>query len=251
MKNPLVSIITIVYNNGEGIERTINSVLSQTYSTIEYIIIDGGSIDNTLSVVKKYQENISYWISEKDKGISDAFNKGIKQAKGDIIGLINSGDYYEDNAVELIVKEYCKSNPKEDQYYVLHGKIRMFRKGFSKTYPALKLESFSYQMPIWHPTVFTNKKVYQDFSYCLNYKVAMDYELFSRVFYAQGTFIYLDSLISSMNIDGISNTHASKGFKEVMLASRKNLKIDKLRSFFYFQYRMALNKFIFLVKKNA
>src|SRR5690349_11081866 len=102
-QQPLVSIITIVYNGEKHLEQTIQSVLSQTYSNIEYIIIDGGSVDNSISIIKKYNNRLAYWISEKDSGISDAFNKGIAKARGEIIGLINADDWYETDAVEKVV----------------------------------------------------------------------------------------------------------------------------------------------------
>src|SRR5258705_5340519 len=100
---PLVSIITIVYNGEKYIEDSIRSVINQSYKNIEYIIIDGGSSDNTVSIIKKYEKQIAFWISEKDKGISDAFNKGIAKATGEIIGILNSDDWYERDTVAKAV----------------------------------------------------------------------------------------------------------------------------------------------------
>ena len=98
--SPLISIITVSYNAVKTIEDTITSVLNQTYSNIEYIIIDGASTDGTLEVIKKYQDDISIIVSEPDKGIYDAMNKGIERANGELIGIINADDWYEANAVE-------------------------------------------------------------------------------------------------------------------------------------------------------
>src|SRR5688500_3818909 len=92
---PKISIITPTYNQGHFIEQTIQSVIEQDYPNLEYIIIDGGSTDDTLSVIKKYEKYISYWISEKDKGQSEAINKGFKKATGDVVNWLNSDDYYE------------------------------------------------------------------------------------------------------------------------------------------------------------
>jgi glycosyltransferase involved in cell wall biosynthesis len=94
IKKPLISIITVVYNDIENIEETILSVLSQTYDNIELIVIDGASNDGTADVIKKYDKKIDYWISEKDGGIFDAMNKGIKVSKGDYINFMNSGDFF-------------------------------------------------------------------------------------------------------------------------------------------------------------
>jgi glycosyltransferase involved in cell wall biosynthesis len=93
---PLVSIITVVYNGAETLEKTVESVLDQTYDNVEYIIIDGGSTDGTLDVIKKYENGIDYWISEPDKGIYDAMNKGISQANGDFVNFMNAGDAFAD-----------------------------------------------------------------------------------------------------------------------------------------------------------
>jgi glycosyltransferase involved in cell wall biosynthesis len=101
---PLVSIVTIVYNGEKHLEQTIRSVLNQTYPKIEYIIIDGGSTDRSPDIIRKYNKSLAYWVSEKDNGVSDAFNKGIAKSTGDIIGLINSDDWYEETTVENVVK---------------------------------------------------------------------------------------------------------------------------------------------------
>src|ERR1044072_3693479 len=101
---PTVSIITVVFNAEKHLEQTINSVLAQTFTDIEYIIIDGGSTDGSVGIIKKYEGQLSYWISEKDKGIADAFNKGITRATGEIIGLINADDWYEPDTVRLVVE---------------------------------------------------------------------------------------------------------------------------------------------------
>ena len=107
-EKPLISIITVVKNNQRYLEETIQSVLSQTYKNYEYIIIDGGSKDETLKIIKKYDDKIDFWISEKDNGIYDAFNKGLSFAKGDLIGFVNSDDILTNNALEILSKYYKK-----------------------------------------------------------------------------------------------------------------------------------------------
>ena len=105
---PLVSIITIVRNGEKYLENAIKSVINQTYENIEYIIIDGRSTDGTLDIIATYNESIDYWISEADSGISDAFNKGVNLANGELIGIVNSDDWLESNAVEIIVSHLDK-----------------------------------------------------------------------------------------------------------------------------------------------
>ncbi len=103
-RTPLFSLITVVLNNDKFLEETIKSVLKQSYKNFEYIIIDGGSKDKSLDIIKKYASKIDYWISERDKGIYDAFNKGMSLAKGDFIGIINSDDIYTKNSLKIISK---------------------------------------------------------------------------------------------------------------------------------------------------
>jgi len=251
MNTPLISIITIVYNNKNSIEDTIKSVKNQTYSNIEYIIIDGGSTDGTIDIINKFK--IDRLVSEPDLGISDAFNKGIKLANGQLIGLINSGDSYELDAVENIVSTHNQITEQLNLNNVLvvyHGNIRMNSPEKSKIYTPKKLNSFVYQMPIWHPTIFASKNVYAKFKYDTRYKIAMDYDLFSRVYNLQSKFIYVNKLISNMNVDGISNYSAKKGFYEVMIASRLNLKISRIRSFVIFFMRCGIFDITTTLKKQ-
>ncbi len=123
----LFSIITVCYNSEKTIERTIKSVLNQTESNYEYIIVDGGSTDKTLDIVKNYEDAFNgrlKYISEKDNGIYDAMNKGIGMAKGELIGLINSDDYYELDALENIKKEYEKLEDEKKKHLVMYGFMR-------------------------------------------------------------------------------------------------------------------------------
>jgi glycosyltransferase involved in cell wall biosynthesis len=127
-KNPLITIITVVLNNDKFIEECILSVLNQKYSNIEYIIIDGESKDNTIQIIKKYEKYLDYWVSAKDKGIYDAFNKGLELATGNIIGFVNSDDVLTPNGLSLIIS-YFKKYKKADfifgavkkHYAILHG----------------------------------------------------------------------------------------------------------------------------------
>jgi len=107
---PKISIITPSFNQGQYLEKTIQSVISQNYPNLEYIIIDGGSTDNSVEIIKKYEKYLKYWVSESDNGQSNAINKGLKHATGDIINWLNSDDYLEPNALQIIAKNFTNSH---------------------------------------------------------------------------------------------------------------------------------------------
>src|SRR5688572_27072372 len=118
--SPLVSIVTIVYNGAQHLEQTILSVLEQNYSNIEYFIVDGGSTDGSVDIIRKYESSLAGWISEPDKGIGDAFNKGIDRTSGSIIGLINADDWYEKDCVSKVVAEMSNHD-------VVYGDVRYWK----------------------------------------------------------------------------------------------------------------------------
>ncbi len=127
-KLPLVSIITVVYNGAKTLEQTILSVLNQTYKNIEYIIIDGESTDGTLDIIEMYRDKISTCISEPDEGLYDAMNKGVSIANGELIGIINSDDWFEKNAVELVVSSYVNNLNKKVFMLIDMMSIQMIQK---------------------------------------------------------------------------------------------------------------------------
>lgn len=174
-----VSIITVSFNSEKTIKRTIESVLFQTYKNIEYIIIDGASTDHTVDIIKGYQNqfgNRIKWVSEPDEGIYAAMNKGIEMASGDLIGILNSDDYYELDAVESMVNALGK-----DKYQILYGFLRTLRNGEEyaieiRTHKDLKNGMIS------HPTCFVTKQVYSDLGmYDTAYKSVADYDFMLRM----------------------------------------------------------------------
>tara|TARA_B100001121_G_scaffold268204_1_gene251972 strand:- start:3447 stop:4199 length:753 start_codon:yes stop_codon:yes gene_type:complete len=176
MKNPKISIITVVKNNKNGIEKNIQSLINQTYKNHEHIIIDGGSTDGTIEVINKYQNHIKYFISEKDNGIYDAMNKGLKQVDGDIIGILNSDDYYYENAFS-IVKEYFEKFTSID---FLFGTVKKYKLHYGyepkKIFWTFGFYS-SHSVGFFIKTV-SQKKIGQ---YNIKYKYSSDYDLFFRM----------------------------------------------------------------------
>lgn len=176
-----VSLITVCYNSGKTIEKTIQSVLEQTYPDIEYIIVDGKSKDNTMEIVNKYSSKFigrMKIVSEPDKGIYDAMNKGINLATGEIIGIINSDDWYECDAVEKIVKAYKKENGK---YQVIYGALKSWEEDKLRTIYWNSIEFIGKSM-IAHPATFVTKATYEKFgAFSMEYKICSDYDLMLRL----------------------------------------------------------------------
>ena len=182
MKNDiLISVITVCYNSEKTIERTLKSMLNQTYSNYEYLIIDGKSTDGTLEILHKYEPLFGGKMkiySEPDKGIYDAMNKGIKKASGQLIGMVNSDDYYEADALEIMAEEYKKiTNP----YVVLYGFQRNFE-GEKEVKTCLFHHDYLKKQMITHPTCFVTPKVYRDMGmFDLKFKSSADYEFMLRI----------------------------------------------------------------------
>lgn len=215
---PLISIVTIVYNGEAYLEQTIQHVLNQNYDNIEYIIIDGGSTDDSLSIIKKYEEQIDYWVSEKDKGIYDAFNKGISLTTGKYVGLINADDYYDLNAVKVIADESLKF-PEVDVFYAnmyLHNDKHK-RKKIMK---ALSLDNLDRDICVNHPTCFVRKEIYNSIQFNLEYQLSADYEFIIKLFKNNYKFKYIDKVMANMRDGGVS-TAFNKAEKESYTIRKK------------------------------
>ena len=176
MQNPKITVITVVKNNKKDIERNINSVLNKTYKNYEHIIIDGKSDDGTLDIIKKYQNKISYWVSQKDDGLYDAMNKGLDLAKGDIIGILNSDDIYYEKALEY-VKQYFE---KYENIDFLYGTVIKYKKlcGYN---PKKIYWSFGFYTSHSVGFFIKNKSQKKIGKYNLKYKYSADYDLFYRM----------------------------------------------------------------------
>lgn len=179
-----ISLITATYNSAKTIQDTIESVLSQTHENIEYIIIDGGSKDNTMDIVNIYKNHISHIVSEKDKGIYDAMNKGIGLATGDVVGILNSDDFFTSNDILQTVSENFK---KDSSLQALYGDIHFVNpdnleksvRYYSSAIFRPSLFRFGF-MPA-HPSFYVRKEQYDRLGlYDINYRIAADYDLLIR-----------------------------------------------------------------------
>ena len=233
---PLVSVITIVYNGEQHLEQTIKSVLEQSYSPIEYIVIDGGSKDNSVSIIEKYSNRLAYWISEKDKGISDAFNKGIAQAKGEFIGLINADDWYEPEAISRIAEAMNGAD-------VIYGDMQYYKEEKKDMIVVGNDEFLVHEMSVNHPTVFVRAECYRKHGpFRLDYRYAMDYDMMLRLKLNGARFVHVPHVITNMRWEGLSDQHWHKACREVLSIKNKQLPHRQLVNRIYFHKQVAAIK---------
>ncbi len=244
-ETPFVTIITVVFNGSSHLEEAILSVLNQSYYNIEYVIIDGGSTDATLDIIKKYDKKIDYWISEPDKGIYDAMNKGIHLATGRIIGLVNADDYLNSGIVEKIAHCFV-SNPEIGFTYGSVDLIRESGKVYGKTNPFPDDEIYSkrfHDIPFAHPSCFILKSVYNQIGlYDTNFPLSADYDLILRM---------IGSGFRGKNLH-LSVSRFREGGKSGGLKSRiENLRMHKKHGLnFFFRNKIFLSSVIKLVVVN-
>lgn len=189
-KPPLFSIVTVCYQSEATLEKTIDSVISQSFSDFEYIIIDGGSNDSTVDIIKKHQDQLSYWVSEPDRGISDAFNKGIEKCLGQYILLLNSDDVFiDDNSLQLVADFIHEQQFPEA---ILHGKVRqVFADGSHSDSPPPGESVIRWRIPYFHPGAFVHREVYASTGvFNPDIKVCMDYDLYIRHHQKRGAFLH-------------------------------------------------------------
>ncbi|MFN6379387.1 MAG: glycosyltransferase family 2 protein [Flavobacteriales bacterium] len=231
-----VSIVTICYNSAETIRETIESVISQTYKDIEYIIVDGASKDNTCDIVRSFGDRISRFVSEPDRGIYDAMNKGVKLATGDVIGILNSDDFYADaNVITDIVSTFEKTNALgvyADLVYVNRDNVdKITRTWKSGVYEEGKF-LFGWMPP--HPTFFVKREVYQTYGhYTTELRSSSDYEFMLRVIHKEKISVgYLPRVITKMRVGGQSNvtlTNRKKANRE----DRRAWEMNGLKPYFF------------------
>ena len=240
--DPLFTIITATYNSVKTLEATMKSVLNQKITNFEYIIVDGKSTDNTLSIIKKYEQIFKNkgvlfkWISEKDTGIYNAWNKGLKLATGKWISFLGSDDVYLDNALKKYANA-ANNNPNAD---FIHSKVRLVNQGKIKYIVSDKWiwKNFKRYMKIAHVGSFHNKKYFKKYGiFNENYKIAGDYEMLLRAKNTLKT-IFIDYFTAEMGDGGISNNNVILVFKEVKRAKIETAKVSKFSAFFDFYFSL-------------
>jgi glycosyltransferase involved in cell wall biosynthesis len=201
--NPIVSVITVVFNGGKYLEETIQSVINQTYDNVEYIIIDGGSTDGTIGIIRRYERQIDYWVSEPDNGIYEGMNKGISLCSGEIIGIINSDDWYELDAIKKVCEAYLSKGGDiffgSLQRIEFNGELIYLKESLvPKVIHEITLNEI-------HPAVFVKYSLYKEFSFNPKYKIAADYDFFVRAFKYGCRFTKINHKLSNMRGGGASS----------------------------------------------
>jgi glycosyltransferase involved in cell wall biosynthesis len=246
--NPLFSIITVCLNCAAILEKTILSVISQDYKNYEFIIIDGGSIDGSIDIIKKYKPKIDTLISEKDNGIYDAMNKGILLSKGQYLFFLNAGDliYSKDTLKDISLYLADKKNTG-----IINGRVEYFDEdlGIKRIYGSkLNTKQFWMGMPICHQAFFFNKKIFSLIGlYDLRYRISSDYDLLYRFLLNKDKLnlevLFINQIVSKYLMGGVSLKDNLFALKEVELINRKYIDFN-FKKRVYYKYL----KFVFTFK---
>ena len=207
-----ISIITINYNNASGLEKTIRSVVEQTYNEYEYIIIDGASSDKSKEVVQGYQQYIDFWCSEKDSGIYNAMNKGIQRASGEYLLFLNSGDILSDSAVLSDIHSFLSG---ED---IVYGDLFFMEAnggGAVFVYPDVLTVGYFLERSLGHPATFIKRELFQSYLYTESLRMVSDWEFFVKKIILEGcSYRHVKRTISNFDTSGVSSLSAEECIRE-------------------------------------
>jgi len=241
MKYVKISIITVCYNAVTTLESTIKSVLNQTYPNIDLIIIDGGSTDGTVDLIEKYKDRIAFWVSEPDKGIYDAMNKGIMHASNDYILFLNAGDFFYDEKTLENVAVRINSNAD-----VVFGDVAIDMNGVTYQVPS---EPFYEHLPLHHSMGFNHQctfvktDVAKKFLFDLKYKLAADYNMIISIYQEGGTFQQLHNLvISCYDMSGVSEKKRRLHIFETLMVDMPNRVIYNLLYSYCLYFKLFVGK---------
>ncbi len=197
---PLISIVTVVYNGEKHLEQTINSILEQTYDNVEYIIIDGGSTDGTVDIIKKYEDQIDYWVSEPDTGIYNAMNKGASLCSGDYVAFLNADDWYNGDTILSVINVILKHFSD-----FIFANVDLFNEEDEYTYTYNShFNQYYRHMPFGHPTLFVKRVLLFLDPFELKYPTASDYDFICKIIKYKLPFTYLKKSIVNFRLGGIS-----------------------------------------------
>jgi len=244
---PLITVVTVVFEGDEFLEETIQSVVNQTYDSIEYILIDGGSTDGTVDIIKRYENEIAYWVSEPDGGIYDAMNKGVNLSSGEWICFMNAGDvFYDNQTIKSIFSEINFANI--DLFYGNHfnfNKSLNNKKEVNNTEFSLTKSLFN-GLKHSHQSTFVKSDFCKKNLFDLEFNLASDFNQF-LIAYFKGKTVYIDLPISIVDINGISNNErvlVIKEYRKILYAHNAKFyyKFISLLSIFYNQFKVSIKK---------
>ncbi len=231
---PFISVITIVFNGEKEIEKTIQSVLEQSYKNFEYIIIDGGSTDSTIDIIKQYENKVDYWLSEPDHGIYDAMNKGIELAGGEWIIFMNAGDYFFEKDILSRVFSINLAS-----YDLVYGHCEVRYEGYAKIIQARPLHDLWTGMNFYHQSSFVKTALMKQYKFNTRYKIAADFDFVYQIFLKKHAFKDIDITISSFDAGGVSG----KKYIQTLKEQRDSLKKHPWKNAFliriYYTYAMV------------
>lgn len=240
----LVTVVTVVHNGEKHLEEAIKSVIEQDHENLEYIIIDGGSTDTSLDIIRRYEDRIDFWVSEPDEGIYDAMNKGIALASGELIGLLNADDRYEQGAIKAIVGAFLKA--RGDHNVAIAGKWNLIFEEIDLVITASPSLRFWMGMPISHQAIFIPKKIYEMVgAYDIAYRFAADLDMVVRLYLRGIRFIFLDQVLVSFRTSGASGRFFRESTREAATIIGRNLPWKYRMGF-----RMMSLKYIFLASAS-
>jgi glycosyltransferase involved in cell wall biosynthesis len=237
---PLVSIVTVVYNGAAHLEQAMQSVIGQSYANIEYLLIDGGSSDGTLEIVAKYQDRLDYWISEPDRGIYDAMNKGIALCRGELIALLNADDYYQPDAVEAVVESYRR----QPSAQILYGHAFFIDDALKLRYRSRAHADYWRGMCFSHQAMFVQRDLYLALgSYDAGLRIAADYDFVVKCFTRGIAFTEVDAFLVNYRDSGLSAQDRIASMREGRRVLRRYLSACSRQ---HLVYLCLLGKSLFL-----
>lgn len=237
-KSPLISIITVSYNAVAIIEQTILSIINLDFEDYEYIIVDGGSTDGTIDMIKKYQDKISFWVSEPDKGIYDAMNKGVRLAKGEWVNFMNAGDEFKIKNFNLFHQAF-----NDKKHGVVYGDVIIKKEGVFDLVKASSLNQLNYSLNFCHQSSFVRTELLRKNPFSLKYKISSDYEFFLKIFVVGYNFCYVQCSVSIFEYGGLSSGVSKKYIKERVLIIFNTHRELKNKFWFTFKFLKMLLPF--------
>jgi len=240
----LVTVVTVVDNGEKHLEEAIQSVIGQDHENLEYIIVDGGSTDSSLDIIRRYEDRIDFWISGPDAGIYDAMNKGIALASGELIGLLNADDRYEQGAIRAAAGAFL--NTRGDNNVAIAGKWNLLFEELDLVITASPSLRFWMGMPISHQAMFIPKKVYETVGvYDIAYRFAADLDMVVRLYLRGIRFIFLDQVLVSFRTSGASGRFFRESAREAAAIIGMNLPWK-----YRIGFKMMSLKYIFLASAS-